>query len=81
MSDEEFWAHVYPAPSEEEVLEELWEAEQREVWVIDCARCGRSVEVDPDTRDARERDAFCDDCAEEHVSDESNDPWDEIKTR
>lgn len=76
MTDQEFWAHVYPQPSGEEVIEELVADFQRETWVIHCARCGRVEEVDPETRHERERDAFCDDCAEEAVEIPDNEPWD-----
>lgn len=44
-------------------LEYAWAMDSEDVWVIDCARCGRSVEVDDPEN--RERDAFCDECADE----------------
>lgn len=67
MNDEEFWAHVFsdPGPTEEEYIDAMMAQFQRETWVIHCARCGGIVEVDEETRVDRERDAFCDDCADE----------------
>jgi hypothetical protein len=56
MTDAEFW--------DEAVAH--WVAYYEDTWAIDCARCGRTVEVDdPETR---ERDAFCDECADETVT-------------
>lgn len=71
LSDEEFWASVYGVTDDERVaMEAEAEAEwDREVWVIHCARCGRFAEVDETERADRERDAFCDDCADEHLPD------------
>lgn len=73
MSDEEFWDHVYPQPDEDEI-------DLPDCWAIHCLRCGRWVEVDEETRTDRERDAFCDDCAEETAEIPDNDSWDEIKS-
>ncbi|MCA1806885.1 MAG: hypothetical protein LC687_03345, partial [Actinobacteria bacterium] len=36
---------------------------------IECVRCGRTVEIDENTRHERERDGFCDDCVEETFPD------------
>ncbi|MEM9513692.1 MAG: hypothetical protein AAGA42_02455 [Actinomycetota bacterium] len=63
MTDAEFWEHVFG-----------WESFSGESYVVDlwaiwCCRCGRTVEVDTDTAHERERDAFCDDCADEHHDD------------
>lgn len=66
MTDSEFWAHVFPDLSESEEqswAEYRWAMDGPDVWAIMCARCCRTVEVD-DPED-RERDAFCDECADE----------------
>ena len=65
MSDAEFWEHVFGQTAEEEASwqEYRWSMDSPDVWAIDCARCGQTVEVtDPENR---ERDAFCDGCADE----------------
>lgn len=68
MTDDEFWQFVFGrTPEEEESWADYWwSMEGPDVWVIDCARCGRRVDVPEGQRHTRERDAFCDDCAENH---------------
>lgn len=75
LSDADFWDAVYPQPTEDEVFEHWLDEINRETWVIECARCGRAVEVDEDTRHERERDAFCDDCALEHLPEDEWQPY------
>ena len=70
MTDDEFWADVFPGLTQED--EDSWTAyrwsmDGPDVWVIHCARCGFSVGVDDPEN--RERDAFCDDCADELLPD------------
>ena len=66
MTDSEFWEHVFLSlsvgPSENEV---------DDLFALDCVRCGRTVEVDDYWH--RERDAFCDDCADETAPIEGDD--------
>ena len=66
MTDDEFWSHVFPEMTPEQEASWAayrWSMDSPDVWVIDCVRCGQTVEVDDPTE--RERDAFCDDCADE----------------
>lgn len=67
MTDAEFWDHVFGRSSEEEESwsEYHWAMNEPDIWAIDCVRCGRTVEVEDPA--GRERDAFCDDCATEHI--------------
>jgi len=78
MTDDEFWDAVYHTQlvDEADALERMIDEINHETWVIDCVRCGRSVEVDEDTRADRERDAFCDDCSAEHTEPAENESWD-----
>lgn len=71
LTDDEFWAAAYcRTPRDDEAdIEAAVDALNHETWMIHCARCGRFVEVDEDERIDRERDAFCDDCADEHHPD------------
>lgn len=83
LSEEDYWWAVFndgktPEEVEAEVIEELIAEAQRETWVIECARCGRTVEVEEETRVDRERDAFCDECADEAVEVPDNEPWDMV---
>lgn len=64
MTDAEFWEHVF---SYQLFDDGHWIAYDEDVYGIDCARCGRVVQVEPD---GRERDAFCDDCADETAPDD-----------
>jgi hypothetical protein len=68
MTDAEFWDHVFHRYDAEAVGH--WAAYYDDIWAIDCARCGRTVEVDDETASERERDAFCDDCADETVEED-----------
>lgn len=61
MTDAEFWEHVFSWQYENDGW--YYAAFDYDIYVIECARCGCTVEVD-DPAD-RERDAFCDDCADE----------------
>ena len=69
MTDAEFWDHVFgPNPEEEASREECrWAMDGPDVWAISCARCQRTVEIDDP--EIRERDAFCDECADEMMPD------------
>lgn len=67
MTDDEFWSHVFSWRDDDAGH---WAAYDEDVYAIDCARCGRTVEVNPD---GRERDAFCDDCADEMQPDDEED--------
>lgn len=59
MTDAEFWDYVFGCRN---VDSNHWRAYTPDIYAIDCVRCGRLVDVEPD---GRERDAFCDDCADE----------------
>jgi hypothetical protein len=63
MSDAEFWDHVFAWQHEND--EWYWHAFDIDIYAIECARCGCTVEVDDPEN--RERDAFCDECADETV--------------
>lgn len=63
MSDAEFWEHVFGRAHDEESWADYWDAMSPDIWAINCARCGRTVEIDDP--EGRECDAFCDDCATE----------------
>ena len=66
MTDAEFWDHVFNRDADDRA--DWWLAfNTPDIWAIDCVRCGQTVEVD-DAHD-RERDAFCDECADEHQPD------------
>ena len=59
MTDDEFWQYVFGRTPEEEKswAEYHWAMEGPDVWVIDCIRCGRTVEIPEGQRHTRERDA------------------------
>lgn len=61
MTDAEFWEHVFSWQHENDGW--YYAAFDYDIYAIECVRCGCTVEVD-DPAD-RERDAFCDDCANE----------------
>ena len=73
MTDAEFWDHVFGRSPEQEAswADYDWAMNSPDIWAIDCARCGRTVEVDDHQN--RERDAFCDDCADETINLETSD--------
>lgn len=64
MTDAEFWEHVFGIPAHDPFH---WLAYEPDIWAIECARCGCTVEISEETATDRERDAFCDDCATEHL--------------
>ncbi len=65
MTDQEFWEHVFSwtDPGDH------FTAYDEDIYAIECARCGCTVEVDDPEH--RERDAFCDECASETMPYES----------
>lgn len=65
MTDAEFWDYVFNRQQAWD--DDYWSMNGPDVWAIECARCGGTVEVDDP--DGRERDAFCDDCASEMLPD------------
>lgn len=71
LSDIDFWTHVFQHEEEERrsYISYLWAFESPDAWVIDCVRCGLRISVDEETAHERERDAFCDNCAEETLPD------------
>lgn len=78
MTDDEFWQYVLDRTPEEEAswAEYHWAMNGPDVWVIDCIRCGRKVEIEEGTRHTRERDIFCDECASEHYPYEEEEIFD-----
>ena len=79
MTDQEFWTHVLRmSPEDEESWAEYrWAMDGPDIWAIFCARCGQVVEVSKESAPDRERDAFCDECASEHLPyDDQEEPID-----
>lgn len=66
MSDGEFWEHVFSFTDPGD----HFTAYDKDVYAIECARCGRTFEVDDPEN--REHDAFCDECAEEGIEGEDD---------
>jgi len=66
MTDAEFWDHVFHRYDAYDVAH--WVAYFEDIWALDCARCGMVVEVN--NPENRERDGFCDDCADEMLPDD-----------
>jgi hypothetical protein len=72
MTDEEFWAYVFPnfTPEEEQSWAEYhWAMDGPDIWAYTCARCGSTVEVDEEFRHEAEHDAFCDNCVDNMLPD------------
>lgn len=63
LSDEDFWAAVYPQP------DDRYEPDPDDcpdMTTAPCVRCGRGIRVDDyEEAIARQDESFCDDCADE----------------
>lgn len=76
MSDDEFWEHVFSRTPEQEAswAEYDWAMNGPDIYAIECARCGQTIDLEVDEYpEERERDTFCDDCADDTLPDLEDD--------
>jgi len=70
LSDEDFWAAVYPQPDHDD---EPDPDDYPDLTTTNCARCGQGIIViDWEEACERQDESFCDDCADEMTPEQEN---------